>query len=436
MTDSSRDPMITRIIVVLLIVVITILAFVVEITFKDIQTNTGFDSQARKNPFLAAQQFIEQSPVDASQEGPLAESGHGFSLLDNLPSTDDVIIITSARHTLNQRRTDALKQWVSQGGNLIIKASKLYDFDNQRSGDLLLDGLDIELIEVEADDDNEQTQEQEQEEQSEQEFTLDKEPQPQTLEQILLEGTEAATRACATNPQLTYLTIGGDPPIAINIGGKHILQYSEDPEPSGWASNELGVKIVQLNLGDGVITMLTDLSLWNNYQLNCFDNAYLLHILTQNTPKVWLLFSEEMADIDTLLWQTSPALVLSFLLLLSVWLWSQTLRFGALESNPSGTRRDFMEHIEAATSYRWRSGAAQQSIDLLRQQIIHKVTLRHSDFAKLDSSQQSELIVRLCDLPSSQQSPVQQALFEPLPDKTQQLISTVSLLQKLRKQLC
>ena len=316
---------------------------------------------------------------------------------------------------------------MKQGGSLIVVAQMPYDFDNERSGDLLLDPLQIKLVEPEL------SEVEENGDHREFEAAEDEPLLQQTVEQLIAQSNQQELIECEFEPLLSAIGVSdSEASIEVNIGGSHVLLYPEEQEPSGWASNADGVKIVQVELGEGDLTVLTDLRLWNNRQLSCFDNAYLLEMLTGTESKSWILYHEDMPDIMTLLWRNNAALVLSALLLLVLWLWSKTLRFGTLHTVTTRVRRDFMAHLEASARYQWRSGAELPAVELLRHQIQQKVALRHDDYDQLSQQQQCELIGRLSDMSAAQ---VHQALFAAIPEKPQALIGTVAILQQLRKQL-
>ncbi|MFT4925292.1 MAG: hypothetical protein ACI8WB_001384 [Phenylobacterium sp.] len=414
----------TKILWALVIIIIALLIWVIDIKFKTIEINSGFSPEAKQNPYLAAQRFLDQT------EQHTTEFQRGLKLLDNLPSTSDTIVIASARYSMSQRRTDQLNQWVEQGGQLIVVAKRYWNDDQQKSGDLLLDPLDIVLIEPdyepEAEPENPEPQ------------VAAEDQLQKTIEQLLSENDDDPVDKCEPYQTPTPVIVDEDQPtITAHIEGWGVLNYPDELETAGWASNGDGVKIVQVDIGQGRITVLTDVSLWNNTHLGCADNAYLLQILAAGTDKTWFLLHQALPGVMTLLWQNHATLVISFLLLLTFWLWSQTLRFGALNRPTSGIRRHFIEHIEASARYQWRSGAGGETITLLRQQILHKVATRHdintsSPLANEQHQAQCELISRLTDMTTQQ---VWQALFAPVPDKPEALIQNVSQLQQLRKQL-
>lgn len=426
----------------LLLVVLAGLYWLVDMRWKEVEINTGFNAAARQNPYLAAQQFLTQSADKKVQ------SRRGYTLLDQLPSTDDTIIITGARYTMSQRRTDQLRQWLEQGGQLIVAAKMTYDINQGASGDLLLDPLGIKLVEVtlrentlEEETNNEFEQALENQQPNEQQNQEDKSAgdslssELQTLGELLMENSQSADRCDEINLSATDIFMDGtDTAISVFISGTKVLAYPQslsgsfEPQPDRKAG-----QMLQLNIGQGRLTVLTDLDLWDNEWLGCFDHAYLLQNLTQQSQTSWIVFDEDMPNIMTLLWQNNAALVVSSLVLLSFWLWSQTLQFGVLHQTATTVRRHFMEHIEATARYQWRSGAGGHMVTLLRQQIEQQVARRHENYQQLTEQQKSELIGRLCEVPAAQ---IQKGLFDPVPDKTDDLIRSIGLLQQLRKHLC
>ncbi|MCJ8269170.1 MAG: hypothetical protein MJK04_07175, partial [Psychrosphaera sp.] len=226
-----------------------------------------------------------------------------------------------------------------------------------------------------------------------------------------------------------------------------------------WSSDGYGLQLLQLTVGEGKLTVLTDMKLWTNSKLACFNNAYLLQELIRPGKKTWLLFHEDMPSLWTLLWQKNHTLVVSALTLLAFWIWSQTLRFGPLTIVVNTVRRNFIEHIEASARYRWHcfirnagkntgqddakdedsqstgqgTGASEHIVELLRHQIVQKVTLRHPDLDLMNEQQQLELIGRLSD---TEVGEVHFALFADIAVKHDPIVRQVQRLQQLRKQLC
>ena len=82
-------------------------------------------AEARLNPFLAAEQFLERS-------GESFEVKRSFSSLDELPGTDTLLVILASRDGISQNRRDNLKRWVNDGGTALLLAT-----ENLRRRDLI-----------------------------------------------------------------------------------------------------------------------------------------------------------------------------------------------------------------------------------------------------------------------------------------------------------
>jgi hypothetical protein len=463
--QDTKNKRLTRILLVLAAVLIGVLIWLVDIRFKEVDVFVGEDLAARQNPYLAAQLFIEKSNQDFfTRKGiksgtDIAESQRGLALVDNLPSVDETIIITSARHSMSERRTEALKQWVNAGGNLVVVGKMLYNVQTQSSNDSLLDSYDIQVHEADLSDD-----EKTDEASAEVELTPEEvsDLTPKTFGETLKQAVEKGSIDCPESPLFSpILTDEGFADAKANIDSYNILTYPDIDKLDFWTSDGYGLQLLQLTVGKGDLAVLTDMNLWTNARLACFDNAYLLQELIRPGQKTWLLFHEDMPSLMTLLWQKNHTLVISALTLLAFWIWSQTLRFGPLTIVVNTVRRNFIEHIEASARYRWHcfirnagkgddnqgtltgasavtdagasASAAEHIVELLRSQIIKKVTVRHPGLDQMDEQQQLELIGRLSDTDAGE---IHFALYAGIAVKHDQIVRQVQRLQQLRKQLC
>jgi hypothetical protein len=355
---------------------------------------------------------------------------------------------------MSERRTEALKQWLNEGGNLVVVGKMLYNQQTQSSNDSLLDSYDIQVHEADLAEDSKKTDEESTEvvvtEKEVSDFNID----PKTIGELFAEATKQGSIECGEDPLLSPIPTSDDYPDAkVNIDSLNILTYPDRSQLTFWSSDGYGMQVLQLTVGKGELSVLTDMGQWNNQRLACADNAYLLQKLTRPGKKTWLLFHEDMPNLMTLLWQKNHTLVVSALTLLTFWIWSQTLRFGPLTIAVNTVRRNFIEHIEASARYRWHcfirnagkntatddegkgegERAAEHIVELLRHQIINKVTLRHSDLDQMNEQQQLELIGRLSDTDVGE---VHFALYADIAVKHDQIVRQVQRLQQLRKQLC
>jgi hypothetical protein len=73
--------------------------------------DVGFQGEARTNPYLAAERFLNEMEIPA-------QSKVGFSGYEDLNRS--VMILASTRFTLGQQRAEAVYKWVAGGGHLIM----------------------------------------------------------------------------------------------------------------------------------------------------------------------------------------------------------------------------------------------------------------------------------------------------------------------------
>ena len=79
--------------------------------------NTGYSSEARKNPFLAAKLFLQDNKVNYKEKlDKLDFADIGVHETVFLASVDDMV--------LSQSQVDASLEWISSGGNLIVGVGK------------------------------------------------------------------------------------------------------------------------------------------------------------------------------------------------------------------------------------------------------------------------------------------------------------------------
>ena len=107
-------------------------------------SNDGYSADAIRNRYLAAERFLDRFDIKIA-------SRDGLNLLDELPPTSHTLLIASSRRSLSVRRVANLNSWVSAGGRLILLASDFWDEDQLSSGDSLLDGLGVKVMEPDAD---------------------------------------------------------------------------------------------------------------------------------------------------------------------------------------------------------------------------------------------------------------------------------------------
>ena len=448
-----------KIFAAIILIAIIVGYFTIDIRFKEVEINTGYSLKARQNPYLALQMFVNRSAGLEDDDTQLLETYHGLGILDDLPSTEDTLVITSKRHTVSEAQNEQLQQWVNQGGHLVVRASRYINTTTQKSGDKIIDDAGISLYEYfendttaptplgvtvrpkqddtsSEDEDDSQDVGQGKSDNQDEQNELVNEFTPESIAEVLSKMNNWET-ACEQNANVSsFPTESNYPDAYAHIQSPDFLISDDNDNLQFWSSDGYGPQIMQVNQGKGRLTVLTDADLWQNRNVHCHDNALFFQFVTNhqrpNAGKTWIMFHEDMPGVLELLWQHHRPLIFSSAFLLLAWLLIQSLRFGPIQSKTNIERRAFLEHLEAATRYRWQSGVHEQIIEQLRHHIINKVSQRHPLFEQKSEQEKAEIVARMSEQDSEQ---VHYALFTPISSNPQHNVQLVRVLQQIRKHL-
>ncbi|MDN9032357.1 DUF4350 domain-containing protein, partial [Enterobacter hormaechei] len=120
--------------------------------------------------------------------------------------------------------------------------------------------------------------------------------------------------------------------------------YDPQNHAYAWANSGDATHLLQMQHGKGRVTVLTDAWIWQNRNIEQYDNAWLLWYLTQDN-QVTLLYRAERDSLATLLARHFPEALAAALLLLLAGLWRAGLRQGPLQPVASRSRRQLEEHL-------------------------------------------------------------------------------------------
>ena len=276
-----------------LLVVALIIAYYALTEPVTVIQRTAPDSAIQRNPYSAAQAWL-------AQRGQPSQRVLSAAALFPLPEEDTALIIDKQRGLLSHSQVRALLHWVEAGGELIVEARPLpksrdEDTATERDwqdNDALLYSLGITVWKGEALADEEELDPFFQ--------LLDALPAfaGNPLQYCLLTDNDELRETCEAlaceappQPEPLLLHAGDDQPSRrIQLHSQHVLwhdSWNEEDTPAeflpewpvevtAYADNDDGSQLVQLSLGDGQVTVLTDLGLWDNQNLLYFDHAWLL----------------------------------------------------------------------------------------------------------------------------------------------------------------
>ncbi|MCK0152210.1 DUF4350 domain-containing protein [Alcanivorax sp. S6407] len=398
------------------------------------------DGSVLRDPFHAAQAWLNQ------REQPTRRILSAAALFP-LPDTDTTLIFDKQRGLMTRDQVETLLNWVMAGGDLIVAARPLpasRDEDTAteeqwRDNDPLLYPLGITVWEI-ADEDEFQE--------------LEEDPLIALLAMMpMFAGDPLQYCMASDNEELrasceSLLCDAPEQPETLQLHtdddalARHIQLYSDhelwhdswdeedgfephrewDTEVIAYADNEFGSQLVQLSLGEGQITVLTDLSLWDNDHILYYDHAWLLGWLSGH-DSVWFIRSVAMPPLLQWLWQRAAELILALLLLLGLWLWLRIPRQGPLQPPRDDEHRDYLQHLHASGYFQWRTEQQDALLGALRQQANARLRSYHNNDEKALA-----MAARDLNCPSR----VLHSALNDTPHSREQLIEQVRLLQALR----
>ncbi|MDH0957445.1 DUF4350 domain-containing protein [Pseudomonas chengduensis] len=356
----------------------------------------GPSPEVASSPYLAAEHFLRK-------QGIAARRAEGLDVLDGLPSEGQTLMLLADRNNMTPRQVERVLQWTANGGHLLFIAERLWDEEEGKSGDLLLDLLGVQqYMSDELDDDESSESEQENEE------------------------SEAY-------PQLTKLYLENEQAPAYIAFDTDFHLYDAQNRAHVWANSEAATHLLQLYHGDGLITVLSDPWIWQNRTIDKYDHAWLLWYLSQDSA-VTLLYHADSDGLARLLLRHFPLALLVLALLIIATLWHVGMRHGPMQAPASRARRQLEEHLRGGADFLLRRSGQHSLLKGLQQDINRRARRRHPGFEKLAVAEQWQVLGRMTRLPAKD---ISQAM-RPLPPQrlsASDFTRQVAHLQTLRNAL-
>ena len=368
--------------------------------YEEVTTHKGFKGEARKNPLYAARLFLKRMGIKTETRESVPSS-------NSFPNIDTVLLIDTNRSTLSNKHTLALMDWVKSGGHIIvrttrdwkysgsekideIKKSKKYSPDplqrhlHVRTGprtDIDLEEDDIETIVDELVGTN---------------ITDAKKENPDDIRKISLKGI--------------------DNQLAVDITRFRTIQVDEDVKDRTEIV-DLGYDtfIIRQKVGNGLVTLIADMSFFENRAIEKADHAEILWNLIHGLHKpitqpqaVWLIHNDEMPSLWDILWSKAWAFILSLLFLFGAWLLRSTHRFGPMIPKQTENRRSLNEHISSSGNFYWKHDKKAKLIESSRKALLHRLTRIHPGWEQRTKEEQ---IILLAEQTGMKPHSIQQLLY-------------------------
>lgn len=357
----------------LTIFVVTVCAWSFTVLFEryEEEVDVGYSKEAKQNPYLAAQRFLERNGV-AVREQTIALD---FSVI---PTEDTVFLSIVDSMLLTESQIDKALDWIAQGGLLVIGV------DQEIEGhDSLLARFDIEPeyvneADAEAGEFGQAIIDALEKFKDAERYTIELADNQDQL------SVEVLDNIVLNHPDIDYATNQKQ--------SQH--QAASDYELTASVSNDDGAKLLQFAHGKGELTVLSSTTFWQNEHIGEADHAYLLAYLLPSEGTVHLFYNISMPPLYDLLGHYYAELVLACAALLALWLWRISLRIQGTRVVVDGQRRNFTEHLTASAEFLASKKQYQPLITPIKDDINAQMQLYHPGFAKLDTKTQTALIAQ------------------------------------------
>lgn len=294
-------------------------------------------------PYATAEHFLRHQGLDVTRTQDLRA-------LSRHPAPSLSLMLLGERQRMSPEQAQALLAWVYAGGRLLVTVQGFWTPGS--SQDPLLDPLGIHALNA------------------------------------YVSAGAAPIAARSTLTEL-YLEVQ-DAPLLLGFGPGRHLEDSDDLAQS-WANSPQGTHMVQVNMGNGTLTVVSDTNLWRNGAIGQFDNAWLLWYLNQGRQVVMQYRAPDHAPLPASDHRLPIGLYGAIVLLLMAWF--MATRWPA--PNPArrpGLRRGG-SHLRASHRASLLKG--------LREDIQRAANRRHPGFSQRPVAEQWNLLARHAGIPTA-----------------------------------
>ena len=294
----------------------------------------GPTGEARRNPFLAAERFVQRMGLASRQLRALPE-------LDRLPA-GAALLLPNQRQAIDPRRIRELVSWAEAGGHLIAEAE--------------LPGV----------------------------------PDP------LFERLSVQRRPGARLPKPLAVEMPGAGRLQISLHDATALQLPAEPLLVRAGIRE-SVKLAAFQRGKGVVTVATSLQFARNNLIGEHDNAKFLWELVGLTPaaELHVYLRPERLSLWGFLKEHAAPVLAAGAVLAALWLWYVGPRFGPVAPDAPPGRRRLLDHLRASGRYYWNQGLRSRLVVAARDAALRRIAHAQPDFA---AASEAERVSRLASV--------------------------------------
>jgi hypothetical protein len=211
--------------------------------------------------------------------------------------------------------------------------------------------------------------------------------------------------------------------------GRLINGLAVDLEPDGRLVRNGRIAALTFPYGAGRATVLLNGSFASNLSIARADNALFLWQLVDDARPGSISFVEERDQtLLGLLWERAHLFVVAGLLLIVLWLWWLTLRFGPPVADPEPARHAFEDHVVAAGRFMRRYAGTAAIVEPLRRR-----ALRAAERGLFHAPERTVLVESLAQRSGLDPERVEHVLFGQLTDDSNSLVAIARDLHQLER---
>ena len=380
----------------LVLIVLCTLCFFYFYESYEIERKVGYSIKAQRNSLLAAEQFLEKVGIEV-------DSSIDYLYVDQVP-TDTTIFLTKVDSMLlTPKQIDAAIEWLQNGGKMVVGVGR-----ETSSADSLLQRFDVtaqlyaDIDDVELDITSEKLSDQlrkqnqrlkdKQQETSESDANDTESPDHNIVNVHFSDSDQPLTVEFVQDIQLSHPDISDD-----DFTDKSYLDY----KVSSWTENDHGIKLIQFDIGEGLLTVLSGAELWDNGYIDNVDNAHFLAELMSGQEKVNFYVNVNATPLSALLTTNFPQMILFLIAGLFLWLWREFVRISSVEEHIIGDRRALSEHLMASSELLSKNNRYDLLVQPLINDIEKSMAAYKHQFHDLESHEKITLIAQHSKLKES-----------------------------------
>ncbi len=376
--------------IVFIIVCIAGYLLYINLEYHTVEKDRGFQGEALTNKYLAAEFYLLRMGQNTKKIKMFTDKQANLNF-------NDTLLIPSARLAFDSRRSKDVIDWVKKGGHLII-TGRVAAENKASQRDHILDDLGLSI-------------------------------ERKVLSEYSTQGDNPVSVSTIGEE---FLWVDFDDYLVISktaaFNSEIIWSIDDDDRTHG----------MQIKLGNGYLTLLSDMRLFKSDYIVKYDHAAFLFLLSgtqlakgESGVLYYSLFENQLSLFQWL-WENSRLLVMSFIMFLIVGLWMLVPRFGPLINETPPIRRQFLEHLKASGNYHWRQGNYIRLLTDVRKQLSQQVKKKYPEWSSLNRQDQ---IMHFSDISQLESAVIERALFDTDVQQENDFIKKIKILEKLRKSL-